>query len=369
MKLRFQVVMVIAAVAMAGSIALGQGQATMVMSSSTLLGDGNWEYIYDVYTDNSPYIVNVGLSGFATADIVNQFGPITWGPYTGTLPQKWDWNAGHNPLSWERTPYGSYSTDSATWTLHGEPWSIDNPWHVPNDYVYGTNCWGSMLTSWVYIGQVDGPNESLQFSANRMGPSTTGLILTFRIVHPNEPGTVNYWIYSYYGGAVGNSGPIVGPSSGGVEGDFDGNGEVNALDIDILCDNMGSLDPVYDLDDGSGTGTPDGVVDEDDMIYHVEKLVELQDGSGRLGSKRGDFNLDGFVDGTDLALMKAAFGQPDQTYADGNANCDLLVDGTDLAILKSNMGFIAPTGGGVPEPVTIGLLALGGLALLRRRRR
>ena len=40
------------------------------------------------------------------------------------------------------------------------------------------------------------------------------------------------------------------------------------------------------------------------------------------------------------------------------------------------MGFIAPTGGsgglatggGVPEPMTIGLLSIGGLAMVRRRR-
>ena len=145
----------------------------------------------------------------------------------------------------------------------------------------------------------------------------------------------------------------------GIPGDFDGDGDVDADDIDILCDNLGSVDPRYDLDN-------DGDADEDDMIYHVEELVELTDGSGRVGSKRGDFNLDGFVDGTDLALMKLAFGQPGQNYADGNANCDVFVDGTDLAILKSNIGFIAPTGG-VPEPMTLGLMALGGLALLRRK--
>ncbi|HDZ21187.1 MAG TPA: PEP-CTERM sorting domain-containing protein [Phycisphaerae bacterium] len=147
----------------------------------------------------------------------------------------------------------------------------------------------------------------------------------------------------------------------GIPGDFDGDGDVDADDIDILCANMGGDPATYDVDE-------DGDVDEDDMIVLIETLVELTDGV-RVGTKRGDFNLDGFVDGTDLALMKTAFGQPSMTYADGNANCDAFVDGTDLAILKTNFGFIADPAGGVPEPATLSLLALGGMALLRRRSR
>ncbi|HDZ22465.1 hypothetical protein LCGC14_0269610 [marine sediment metagenome] len=143
-----------------------------------------------------------------------------------------------------------------------------------------------------------------------------------------------------------------------IPGDFDGDGDVDADDVTELCANLG--DPAYDLDG-------DGDADEDDMIVLIETLVELTDGV-RVGTERGDFNLDGLIDGTDLALMKTAFGQPGQTYADGNANCDAFVDGTDLAILKTNFGYIAPPSpGGVPEPMTIGLLGVGGLGLLRRR--
>ncbi|HDZ22468.1 MAG TPA: hypothetical protein ENH80_12145, partial [Phycisphaerae bacterium] len=108
----------------------------------------------------------------------------------------------------------------------------------------------------------------------------------------------------------------------GIPGDFDGDGDVDADDVTELCANLG--DPAYDLDG-------DGDADEDDMIVLIETLVELTDGV-RVGTRRGDFNLDGFVDGTDLALMKTAFGQPLMDYADGNANCDAFVDGTDLAI-------------------------------------
>ena len=140
-------------------------------------------------------------------------------------------------------------------------------------------------------------------------------------------------------------------------GDFDGDGDVDADDIDILCDNLG--DAAFDLDG-------DGDSDEDDMTYLIENLVELTDGV-RVGTQRGDFNLDGLINGTDLALMGLAFGQPDQGYADGNANCDVFVNGTDLAILAANYGYVAPPAAAVPEPMTLSLLAAGGLALLRRR--
>ncbi|MHC4562102.1 MAG: PEP-CTERM sorting domain-containing protein [Planctomycetota bacterium] len=142
-------------------------------------------------------------------------------------------------------------------------------------------------------------------------------------------------------------------------GDFDGDRDVDIDDIDALRANVG--DAAYDLD-------ADGDADEDDIVALIENFVERTDGG--IGTYRGDFNLDGFVDGTDLAIFKAGFGQTGLGYASGNANSDDFINGTDLAIFKANFGLsVAPESGPpAPEPATLGLLAIGASFLLRRKR-
>ncbi len=186
----------------------------------TQLPDGNWEYIYDVYGGGSAWFIDVGLSGFNAAAIVNQFGPVAGYGQTGTLLQKWDYLAANNLLSWNRYLYGSYSTDGATWTLltaadgYGgvnlEGWTIDNTWHAPSEYVGLSLFAGLTVPAMLYPGQVAQDGQSLIFRSHAAsGNILDGLIFTFRIVHPASPGLIDWSSYSYVTSLT--TGTIMGP--------------------------------------------------------------------------------------------------------------------------------------------------------------
>jgi len=74
------------------------------------------------------------------------------------------------------------------------------------------------------------------------------------------------------------------------------------------------------------------------------------------------------VDAADYIIVKAHMGQTTGAgVADGDFNDSGTVDWADLQILT---GAINAAGGeppATPEPATLGLLALGAVALLRRR--
>lgn len=87
--------------------------------------------------------------------------------------------------------------------------------------------------------------------------------------------------------------------------------------------------------------------------------------------RRGDANLDGTVDSTDLGLHLNNFGASGLDWSKGNFNSDGEVNSTDLGLLLNNFGFTSSTTASVPEPgsSTLFMGILFGLFPLVRRHR
>ena len=84
---------------------------------------------------------------------------------------------------------------------------------------------------------------------------------------------------------------------------------------------------------------------------------------------RGDLNEDGFVGQLDLDIVLAMWGNG-PIIPDGRAdvNMDDFVGQTDLDYVLGGWGLGTPPTAPVPEPATLGLLAIGATMVLRRRR-
>lgn len=100
------------------------------------------------------------------------------------------------------------------------------------------------------------------------------------------------------------------------------------------------------------------------------------DASGQVPLLAGDIDLDGDVDLRDASALLAGWGKGDAFWADGDFNQDGAVDADDAKLILDNWGAglgsqIGPAPAElqalVPEPATLSLLVLGGLAIVRRR--
>jgi fibronectin-binding autotransporter adhesin len=98
----------------------------------------------------------------------------------------------------------------------------------------------------------------------------------------------------------------------------------------------------------------------------------------------GDANLDGMVDGADYQQIDNGFGMGLTGWQNGDFNYDGVVDGSDFSLIDNTFNQITATGASplailagpalasasaVPEPTTLGLLSIGAISLLSRRRR
>jgi uncharacterized repeat protein (TIGR03803 family) len=106
----------------------------------------------------------------------------------------------------------------------------------------------------------------------------------------------------------------------------------------------------------------------------------------------GDANLDGYVNGEDFTILAANFNQPATGWDQGDFNYDGQVNGEDFSLLAANFnqgvsgaasagdvaaldafaaanGLPLPTQADVPEPASMGFIALAAMGMLNRRSR
>ena len=107
-------------------------------------------------------------------------------------------------------------------------------------------------------------------------------------------------------------------------GDVNGDGLVNASDIDFLLAAVaqGGFDSILDLNF-------DQAVDDTDVDYLVQTVLRTE---------AGDTNLDGQIDFADFLRLAANYGSV-ASWSGGNFDADPLVDFSDFLILSGNFGF------------------------------
>ncbi len=83
----------------------------------------------------------------------------------------------------------------------------------------------------------------------------------------------------------------------------------------------------------------------------------------------GDFDEDNDVDGVDFGKWQAGYPMASgASLGDGDADGDGDVDGVDFGIWQENYPTNLGSAATIPEPATLALLLVGGLAILRSRR-
>lgn len=106
------------------------------------------------------------------------------------------------------------------------------------------------------------------------------------------------------------------------------------------------------------------------LAWNIDDLYLTGELSIEIETLTGDYTGDGYVGVEDLDLLLANWGNMvspgDQSLGDGSG--DGIVGEADLDILISNWGAGTPLSGVVPEPGSLAIAAIAGLALLRRQR-
>ncbi|QDU71020.1 glycoside hydrolase family 30 beta sandwich domain-containing protein [Mucisphaera calidilacus] len=133
-----------------------------------------------------------------------------------------------------------------------------------------------------------------------------------------------------------------------IPGDLDASGTVDADDIDLLFENLGTETSLYDL-------SHDGIVNHADVDMLIRDI---------LNTEYGDANLDGRVDLLDLSLLAQSF-ETRGGWASGDFSGNTVVNLLDLSTLASYFNHDSSR---IPEPAPGVLICLLSSLAPRARR-
>ncbi len=83
----------------------------------------------------------------------------------------------------------------------------------------------------------------------------------------------------------------------------------------------------------------------------------------------GDANYDGVVSAGDYESVQTNFGSTGVHGIHGDANGDGVVSASDYGAVQINFGSVAGSAQVTPEPGMMSLLVIGGLVMLRQKRK